>query len=384
MHTPFTKDIVNSDLHEADQVLSGMAGEQFRGILQSCPSVQLDTFHYYDLICLATGVFHPLGGFQDRRATHSVLRDWRLPEGPIWPIPITLPVAPEISSRLKVSRLAALVYRGTIVGGIHVEDVFWLEPRQEAEIVYGTLDPSHPGVQRCLLESPIRIAGSVTLVDQPHFATLPVLSPRAMRQVIRRRGWQSTVAFQTRNPLHRAHEYIQKSALEWLDGLVIHPLIGFTKADDVPAEVRWQAYRSLIQNYYPQSRVLLSGFPAAMRYAGPREAVLHALARKNYGFTHFIVGRDHAGVGDFYHPLEAQRIFHRFPDLGITVITPAPAFYCHRCGQMATERTCPHDSDDHEALSGTRVRRSLKEGSQLPEHLIRPEVSRTLATYYQV
>jgi len=248
--------------------------------------------------------------------------------------------------------------------------------------LYGTLDLHHPGVVRCLAESPIRVAGAVTLIGHPHFDTLPVLPPRTMRQVLHRRGWHSTVAFQTRNPLHRAHEYIQKSALEWVDGLVIHPLIGYTKADDVPAVVRWQSYRSLIHHYYPRSRVLLSGFPAAMRYAGPREAVLHALARKNYGFTHFIVGRDHAGVGNFYSPWDAQRVFERFPDLGIAIMTPAPAFYCHRCGQIATERTCPHPSKHHDLLSGSRVRQALRNRESLPTHLIRPEVTAVLSTFY--
>jgi ATP sulfurylase len=311
------------------------------------------------------------------------LNHWRLPDGRIWPIPITLPVTAKVSRQLKVSRLAALVYQGTIVGGIHVEDVFWLEPRDEAERLYGTTDPSHPGVARCLTESPIRVAGAVTMIGHAHFDTLPVLSPRAMRQAIEHKGWRTVVAFQTRNPLHRAHEYIQKCALEWVDGLVIHPLIGLTKADDVPALVRWQSYRTLIERYYPRSRVLLSGFPAAMRYAGPREAVLHAIARKNYGFTHFIVGRDHAGVGNFYHPLAAQQVFQQFPDLGISILTPAPAFYCPGCGQLATERTCPHDPEQREALSGTRVRSALQHGEALPAHLIRPDVAGILSTYYQ-
>ncbi len=366
-----------------EQVLMGAAGDQFRASLGSGPAIDLDPFHYFDLISLATGIFSPLTGFQDHRTVEKVLDDWQLPQGSPWPIPVTLPVAAKISSQLKVSRLAALVYQGVIVGGVHVEDVFWMEPADEAERLYGTLDRAHPGVERCLSESPIRVAGSVTLIGQPHFDTLPVLTPKAMRQVIHRRGWHSVVAFQTRNPLHRAHEYIQKAALEWVDGLVIHPLIGWTKSDDVPAAVRWQSYQALIHQYYPRNRVLLSGFPAAMRYAGPREAVLHALARRNYGFTHFIVGRDHAGVGNFYPPLDAQRIFQRFSNLGITIITPAPAFYCRICRQMATEHTCPHGEEAHDQLSGTRVRQTLSAHKTLPSHLIRPEVSTVLSTFYR-
>jgi sulfate adenylyltransferase len=203
--------------------------------------------------------------------------------------------------------------------------------------------------------------------------------------MIAQRGWRQVVGFQTRNPLHRAHEYIQKVALETHDGLILHPLVGYTKSDDVPLDVRWQAYQILLDQYFPKERTLLTGFPAPMRYAGPREAVFHALCRKNYGITHFIVGRDHAGVSNFYDPQASQKIFERFnqAELGISIITADPAFYCHRCQQMATARSCPHDAVDHEVLSGTRIRTTLGAGGNLPPVAIRPEVEVILQQYYR-
>lgn len=376
-------DMLSGPARPDEQWLSGDLGVKFAGLLDAGPAIELDAFHYHDLICLATGVFRPLTGFQDHGAVATVLDRWRLPTGEVWPIPVTLPVPSDVAGRLKVSRLAALRHQGRIVGGIHVEDVFWLEPEWEADRIYGTADPAHPGASRILKESPIRVGGTVTLIGEPSYEVGPVLTPAEMRRLIRARGWRRVAAFQTRNPLHRAHEYIQKAVLEWVDGLILHPLVGPTKADDVPASVRFRAYRALLEGYYPRERVILSGFPAAMRYAGPREAVLHALARKNYGVTHFIVGRDHAGVGGFYAPTASQRIFERFDDLGISIIAPHPAFYCRRCGQMATERTCPHGPSAREELSGTRIRTTLAAGDSVASELLRPEVAAVLAEYYR-
>lgn len=369
----------------AEQSLPMTIAHELTGQLTHGPSVDLDPFHYFDVICLATGVYSPLTGFQNRFAVETVLSDWQLPEGELWPIPITLPISSDASAQVKKYHLVRLRYQGKTVAVMHVDDVFWLDPEREAQMIYGTTDAKHPGVHRVFHDSPIRMAGPVTLTREPSFQEQPVLTPREMRHMIADRGWRQVVAFQTRNPLHRAHEYIQKMVLETVDGLVIHPLIGATKADDVPASIRWHAYQALLRNYYPANRALLSAFPASMRYAGPREAVLHALARKNYGFTHFIVGRDHAGVGSFYHPLASQRIFERFPQgsYGMTIIPAEPAFYCRRCEQMATEKTCPHPAESHEVLSGTRVRTTLSQGESLPPHTIRPEVEEILKRYYQ-
>lgn len=352
--------------------------------LNHLPAIELDDFQYHDVICLATGVFSPLKGFQDRWQVASVLDSMRLTGGDVWPIPITLSIPPHQACSLRRATLIRLSFKGRVVGLMHGDDMFWLDPEDEAQAVYGTVDPRHPGVARMLRLSPIRLAGPVTLTALPDWPQKPVLTPRQMRQFIHDRGWHQVVAFQTRNPLHRGHEYIQKTVLEFVDGLVIHPLMGPTKPDDVPASVRWKVYQTLLDHYYPGDRVLLSGFPAGMRYAGPKEALLHALSRKNYGFTHFIVGRDHAGVGSFYDPWASQHIFAGFSreELGITVIPMLPAFYCRRCGQMATEKTCPHSDNDRETLSGTRVRKTLSHGGYLPQETIRPEVEAILREYY--
>ncbi len=368
----------------AEQELPLAIAQELALSLDHVPAVPLDRFHYDDVICLSWGVFSPLRGFLDRHAVARVLKDMRLPGGEVWPLPITLPIREQVAATIKKSRLVRLTYRGNTVALLHVDDIFWLDPDEEAQSVFGTRDTNHPGVRRVIGMSPIRLAGPVTLTRAPLFSESPVLTPRDMRRYIRQQGWQTTVAFQTRNPLHRAHEYVQKVVLEYVDGLVIHPLIGTTKSDDVPAEVRWSVYQALLSTYYPESRTLLSGFPAAMRYAGPKEAVLHALARKNYGFTHFIVGRDHAGVGNYYQPADSQRIFQQFrPDeIGITIIPAEPAFFCKKCEQMATTKTCPHPTSDHEVLSGTRVRKMLSQGDPLPPNTIRPEVEKILQQYY--
>lgn len=369
----------------AEQELPMSIAQELGAALDHVSAVPLDRYHYDDVICLAWGVFSPLRGFQDRHQVRTVLTDMRLNDGEVWPIPITLPISEHVAAGIRKSRLVRLTYQGRTRAVMHITDMFWQDPEEEAHYVYGTTDPSHPGVKRLLEMSPIRAAGPVTLTEEPRWPEQPVLTPREMREAIRERGWHTTVAFQTRNPLHRAHEYVQKVVLEHVDGLVIHPLIGTTKADDVPADVRWAVYHALLDEYYPANRTLLSGFPAAMRYAGPREAILHALARKNYGFTHFIVGRDHAGVGSYYHPLASQRIFETFApeEIGIAIVASEPAFFCRKCDQMATAKTCPHPAKDHEVLSGTRVRRTLKQGAYLPPETIRPEVEALLREYYQ-
>lgn len=367
------------------RIIPGSMSASIATWLDKAPAIPLDAFHWADTFCLATGVYAPVIGFQGRRAVQAVLEDWRLPDQRLWPIPITLGVDPVLASRLRKADLARLVWNDTTVAVLNVEEVFWLDPEEEAYAVYGTVDPAHPGVARVLQDSPIRVAGAVTLVEWPLDPVDTVFTPHQMRELIQQRGWKTVVGFQTRNPLHRAHEYIQKTALEAHDGLVLHPLVGYTKSDDVPVDVRWRVYEALVSGYFPDSRTILSGFPAPMRYGGPREAVLHALCRKNYGITHFIVGRDHAGVGNFYDPSASQDVFQRFSaaDLGIHIIAAEPAFYCYRCAQMATNKTCPHSVENREILSGTRVRTTLQQGRELPAVAIRPEVVAILQQYYQ-
>ena len=284
------------------------------------------------------------------------------------------------------ARVALRDGAGRLWGRLDVEEVYERDPRHEARHVYGTEDPAHPGVAYLLARPRTLAGGTVTVLPLPE--DLPFaehrLTPRELRARIAERGWRTVAGFQTRNPIHRAHEHLTKLALEFADGLVVHPLVGETKSDDVPAAVRFRAYERLIERYYPRERTLLAAFPAAMRYAGPREALFHALARKNYGITHLIVGRDHAGVGRYYGPYDAQRIFDRFDaaELGVTPLRFEPTFFCHSCDSLASPRTCPHDEQARLELSGTKVREILRSGGNLPVKFTRPEVAEVLRRHY--
>jgi sulfate adenylyltransferase len=337
-----------------------------------------------DLRALATGAYSPLTGFMGAKQHQSVLESMRLPDGLLWPIPVCLGLPDGI--RVEGSRLALRDPTGRLLGLLEVAEVFDRDRTAEAQLVYGTSDPAHPGVAR-VLQAPARaVAGPVRAVLQP--LTGPVgeraLTPSETRAVFAERGWARVVGFQTRNPVHRAHEYLMKCALELVDGLLLHPLVGPTKEGDVPAEVRMRAYEAVL-GYFPASRVLLGALVAPMRYAGPREAVLHALVRKNYGCTHFIVGRDHAGVGSYYGPFDAQQLLAGLPteDLGIVALTFDNAFWCRRCGAMATTKTCPHPDSQHMALSGTQVRALLASGRLPPPEFSRAEVAELLIDAYR-
>ena len=343
------------------------------------PSLTLDPRTVADLELIATGGYTPLTGFLGSADYQRVIHEMRLADGAPWPLPITLRVrdAAGLGDAVGLQRTD-----GTLVGLLEVKEVYTASPSQEAELVYGTSDAAHPGVAQLYAQGEVVVAGDVWLLRRtaPAFPEL-ALDPADTRRAFAERGWRTVVGFQTRNPVHRAHEYIQKAALEIVDGLLLHPLVGATKDDDIPAVVRVRSYRVLLERYYPRDRVLLAAFPAAMRYAGPREAIFHALVRKNYGCTHFIVGRDHAGVGSYYGPYDAQRIFERFlPDeLGIQPLCFEHTFYCRRCGAMASPKTCPHDGDARVTLSGTRVRELLRSGELPPPEFSRPEVARVLA-----
>jgi sulfate adenylyltransferase len=350
------------------------------------PAVALDGLGLADLECLAVGAFSPLTGFLGARDHATVAEEGRLADGSVWTLPVVLAVDRQ-ALRGAPDRLVLTGLGGTILAVLDVEEVYQPDPVAEAVRVFGTADPARPGVAATLSRPGPLVAGPVRVLGLP--AAPPGLGPRLTPAEVRAeaaaRGWRTMAGFQTRNPVHRAHEYLHKVALELVDGLLLHPLVGQTKDDDLPADLRMACYRALIERYYPPGRVLLSAFPAAMRYAGPREAVFHALVRKNYGCTHFIVGRDHAGVGGHYGAYAAQEAFDAYDlgELGITPLKFEHAFWCRRCEGMATTRTCPHPPGDRVILSGTAVRGLLARGELPPREFSRPEVARLLAAGYR-
>jgi sulfate adenylyltransferase len=331
---------------------------------------------------LASGALSPLEGFMGREDYERVVKDMHLANGLAWALPVCLAVPAPTSG----DRVALADESGRPLAVLDVEEVFEYDKELEAERCFRTTDTAHPGVARLYAQEDLYVAGRVTVFDRPEppFPEL-ALDPAETRQAFAERGWRRVVGFQTRNPIHRAHEYLTKGALETVDGLLIHPLVGETKSDDVPAATRVECYRVLVEKYYPAARVLVSAFPAAMRYAGPREAIWHAICRKNFGCSHFIVGRDHAGVGDYYGTYDAQLIFDEFEphELGIEPMFFEHAFWCNACGSMATPKTCPHDGDDHVFLSGTKVRELLQAGELPPVEFSRPEVAEVLIDAYR-
>ena len=366
-----------------NRILEGKERDAISEKAQKLKKTRLSDREISDLEMIAIGAFSPLEGFMKKGDYNSVMDNMKLLNGLPWTIPITLSVTKDEAKNIKEGADASLVNdAGEILAVLHVEEKFSHDKEKEAIQVYGTKDMAHPGVAKVFEMGDILLGGKVSVihrVKQENFKKYR-LDPVETRHLFKEKGWKRVVGFQTRNPIHRAHEYIQKCALEVVDGLMIHPIVGETKGDDISAAVRMKCYEVLLENYYPKDRVALVVNPAAMRYAGPKEAIFHALIRKNYGCTHFIVGRDHAGVGNYYGTFDAHYIFDEFDpqEIGITPLFFDHTFYCKKCEGMASYKSCPHDSSHHVTLSGTKVREMLRAGAMPPPQFSRPEVANVL------
>lgn len=377
-----------------NRLLDGAEREVALERAATLPQIPLNDLNLADLEMIAVGALSPLTGYMNQADYQSVVHTMHLANGLAWSIPVTLAVDESLAEHLKIGQSAVLTeeVRGEtrLLAILDISDKYTYDPQVEAQQVYRTTEVAHPGVARLYKQGSVLLGGDVHVINLPQRVNdeFPDIrfTPSETRAIFSERGWRRVVGFQTRNPIHRAHEYIQKTALEIVDGLLIHPLVGETKSDDIPAAVRVASYQAIVNHYYPLNRVVLSAFPAAMRYAGPREAIFHAIARKNYGCSHFIVGRDHAGVGNYYGSYDAHHIFDQFTpeEIGITPLFFEHTFYCKKCGGVVSLKSCPHGKEDHIALSGTQVREMLSRGEMLPTEFTRPEVSRILMASYQV
>ncbi|TSB24630.1 sulfate adenylyltransferase [Psychrobacter sp. YGAH215] len=373
-------------------LLKGEARKQALKLASTLPTITLSSRERGDLIMLGIGGFTPLNGFMNQADWQGVVDNMRLQSGDnaglFWPIPITLSAPKATADNLNQGDKVALVAKdGEIMGILTVEETYTIDKAHECQQVFTTTDSEHPGVQQVLNQGEVNIAGSVEVLSEGEFPTLyPEIykTPAETRAILDAKGWKTVAAFQTRNPMHRSHEYLAKIAIEICDGVLIHSLLGALKPGDIPAEVRQEAIKTLIDNYFRADTVIQAGYPLDMRYAGPREALLHAVFRQNYGCSHLIVGRDHAGVGDYYGAFDAQTIFEYVgkDDLITQPLKIGWTFWCNACNAMASDKTCPHEASEHVKVSGTKLRKALSEDLDVPENFSRPEVLEILRTYY--
>lgn len=379
--------------HGADQLkpllLEGTALAAERKRAETLPKVHISSRETGDLIMLGIGGFTPLDGFMTRADWEGVCDGMKMANGLFWPIPITLSTGQHTADGIKTGGEVALVDRESdeIMATMKVTEKYTIDKAHECAMVFKTTDAEHPGVKMVMEQGEVNLAGPVKVLSQGRFPSdfaEVYMTPAETRKLFEKKGWSTVVAFQTRNPLHRSHEYLVKIAIEICDGVMIHSLLGKLKAGDIPSEVRVKAINALVENYFVKDTVVQSGYPLDMRYAGPREALLHALFRQNYGCSHLIVGRDHAGVGEYYGPFDAHHIFDEIPK-GSLETQPLKidwTFYCYKCGGMASMRTCPHQGTDRLLLSGTKLRKALSENGDVPAEFSRPEVLVILREYY--
>ncbi len=363
-----------------------------REVQQECrrlPQVRMSSKEVSDVIMLGSGAFSPLPGFLGHDDYQGVVRRMRLPGGLLWPIPVTLAVHAEEAEGVREGTRVALVdgASGEPMARLTVQEKFRYSRREEAREVFGTEERAHPGVEKVCRQGEVYLGGPLEVVSEGEYPEkyAEYARPAETRALFERKGWSTVAAFQTRNPLHRSHEYLLKIAMEICDGVLLHPVVGTLKKGDIPAEVRMRCYQALLERYYPRERIALRVYPMEMRYGGPREALLHAIIRQNFGCSHLIVGRDHAGVGGYYGPYDAQAIFDELEpeDLAIRPLKLDNTFWCRRCGEMASLKTCPHGEADRLSISGTELRAMLAEGRRPPAEFSRPEVTEILIDYYR-
>lgn len=372
-----------------NRVVDASKAEALKKEAAGLTAVTLSPREQFDLEMIAIGAFSPLTGFQGQADFTGVCKNMRLANGTVWPIPVILSPADEVTAKINAGQKIALFDdKKRLLAVMTVTEKYAHDKALEIPNVYRTEDEAHPGVALVKKQGNFCLAGPIDVVSTGYEPEFPDyrLPPAKTRELFQQKGWSTIAAFQTRNPIHRSHEYLTKVALEMTDGLLIHPLVGETKSDDIPAQTRMDCYKVLVDNYYNKDKTMLTVMPLAMRYAGPREAVLHTLIRKNYGITHFIVGRDHAGVGNYYGTYDAQKIFDQFDlpkDIGVTILKFEHTAWCKTCAAVVSTKTCPHGPEHKVAPSGTKVRELLKAGQRPPNEFSRPEIADILITWAQ-